>query len=186
MLDPFTIRKMTRLDILSVRELHATLLPVSYSRSFFQNLLVQQTRVCLVAQLKAGGDPVAFISAAMHPEQQRIEILTLGVLAAYQRHRLATRLLLAVIDTLAGDTAASTAVFAQVPASAEPAKSFYKHMGLHPTDVTRDLYRNLPPGSRDGYLVSGRVTAAGRDDVDRIVDSSMWEMLEMGRRLEYT
>lgn len=176
----FKIRPMHSRDILSVQQLHvrigfsahslqfiphqAALLPVPYALSFFLHLLVQPTRVCLVALAPDKGNPVAFISAAMHPEQ-RIEILTLGVLATFRHCKIATRLVHTVIDTLAGSAATavdSTTVFAQVSASDEPAKRFYRHMGMHPTDFIRDMYRNLPCGSRDAYVVSGRIAAAER------------------------
>ncbi|KAJ7502826.1 acyl-CoA N-acyltransferase [Mycena galericulata] len=134
-------------DISVVRNLHAILLPVPYALSFFLHLLIQPTRLCLLARDQ--GNPVAFISAVMHPEQ-RIEILTLGVVPAFRQRGLATHLLHAVIDTLAGTTAVP--VFAQVSALDERAVNFYKHVGMHPTTdgVIRDMYRILPCGSRDG------------------------------------
>ncbi|KAJ7124960.1 hypothetical protein C8R44DRAFT_781907 [Mycena epipterygia] len=94
----------------------------------------------------------------MHPGQ-RIEILTLGVLPTFRKCRLATRLMHAVIDTLAGSTA--PVVFAQVSTTNGPANNFYRHMGLLPgTNVIRDVCGNLPCGSRDAYIVSRRIAAA--------------------------
>lgn len=143
----------------------AALLPISYPRSFFLQLLLQPTRLCLVARSGSDGDLVAFISAAMHPGQ-RLEILTLGVLPLFQQHRLATRLVYAVIDALTSKaaTAAVTTVFAQVSASNSSAQEFYRHMGMLPSgDVIRDMYRTLPCGSRDAYIVSRRIDTRARD-----------------------
>ncbi|KAJ7690640.1 acyl-CoA N-acyltransferase [Mycena rosella] len=160
MAEKFALRPMHSHDIPAVLELHAILLPVSYSPSFFLHLLIQPTRICLIAaheHSNRDSRPVAFISAVVHPEQ-RIEILTLGVLPTFRQHRLATRLVYAAIDALTGAMPATVDVFAQVSASNVPATSFYKHMGLHPsTVVIRDMFRTLPCGSRDAYIVSGRI-----------------------------
>ncbi|KAJ6602177.1 hypothetical protein B0H10DRAFT_2230286 [Mycena sp. CBHHK59/15] len=145
----------------------ASLLPVHYSPSFFLHLLIQPTRLCLVAHSRDLDDPVAFITAALHTTaapEPRIDILTLGVLPAFQQRQLATRLVRAVVDILSARTAAvAAAIYAQVSASNGPAKNFYRHMGMLPcTDVVRDVYRSLPYGSRDAYIVSGRITAGER------------------------
>ncbi|KAJ7350307.1 acyl-CoA N-acyltransferase [Mycena albidolilacea] len=155
-------------EISAVMQLHAALLPISYPRSFFLQLLLQPTRLCLVARSGSDGDLVAFISAAMHPGQ-RLEILTLGVLPLFQQHRLATRLVYAVIDALTSKAAAVTTVFAQVSASNSSAQEFYRHMGMLPSgDVIRDMYRTLPCGSRDAYIVSRRIDTRARDALIRL------------------
>ncbi|KAJ7497075.1 acyl-CoA N-acyltransferase [Mycena latifolia] len=167
--DQFSLRPIRSHDIPALIHLHTTLLPLPYSHSFFLQLLLQPTRVCLVAHDRSQSDPVAFISAAaaIHPEQ-RIQILTLGVLPTFRQHRLATRLVYAAIDVLAGTPTVPTAVFAQVSVSNAPANSFYRHLGLHPCkDVVRDMYRNLPGPSRDGYIVSGRIIPR-RDEPDSV------------------
>ncbi|KAF7362092.1 Structure-specific endonuclease subunit SLX1 [Mycena venus] len=140
MTDQFALSPIRSHEIPAVMQLHSALLPISYPRSFFLHLLIQPTRLCLVA--RNDGDPVAFISAAMHPGQ-RIEILTLGVLPPFQQHRLATRLVHAVIDALAS-TAAVVTVFAQVSVSNASAKEFYRHMGMLPSGgVIHDITTTL-------------------------------------------
>ncbi|KAJ7668440.1 acyl-CoA N-acyltransferase [Mycena polygramma] len=149
-------------DIPAVMQLHSALLPVPYPFSFFLHLTLQPTRLCLVARSR--GDPVAFISAALH-RGHGIEILTLGVHPTFQQRRLATRLVYAVAAALDRKTAAAT-VFAHVSASNSSAKEFYKHMGMHPVArVSRDIYRALPSGSRDAYIVSGRIETRARSVV---------------------
>ncbi|KAJ7251824.1 acyl-CoA N-acyltransferase [Mycena haematopus] len=158
--DQLSLSPIRSHEIPAVMQLHAALLPISYPRSFFLHLLLQPTRLCLVA--RNNGDPVAFVSAAIHPKE-RIQILTLGVLPSFQQRRIATRLVHAVIDALLASNAAVTTVFAQVPASNAPARAFYRHMGMLPDgDVIRDVYRTLPCGSRDAYNISGPIeTIAG-------------------------
>ncbi|KAJ7128928.1 acyl-CoA N-acyltransferase [Mycena crocata] len=161
--DPFVLKPLSGDFVPAIISMHAALLPIAYPFSFFLQLLLLPSRRCLVAYERDQGDtPVAFISAAVHPEH-RIEILTLGVLPMFRQRGLATRLVYAVIDTLTQPTAVATAaVFAQVSASNESARAFYMHLGMHPTStsVIRDMYRKLPCGSRDAYIVSGRITVA--------------------------
>ncbi|KAJ6497839.1 acyl-CoA N-acyltransferase [Mycena sanguinolenta] len=159
-IDQLALSPVRSHEIPAVMQLHAALLPVRYPRSFFLHLLLQPTRLCLVA--RNDGDPVAFISAAVHPGQ-RIEILTLGVLPPFQQHRIGTRLVYAVIDGLTNTPAAVT-VFAQVSASNASAKAFYRHMGmLWESDVIHDMY-----GPRAGLIISGRIET--RDVVSRNED----------------
>ncbi|KAK7057433.1 hypothetical protein R3P38DRAFT_3384792 [Favolaschia claudopus] len=121
-----TLSPIRSRDIPAIMQLHATLLPVSYPRSFFLHLLLQPSRLCLVA--RNNDDPIAFVSAVLHREQ-RLEILTLGVLPKFQQLHLATRLVYAVIDALTHATTTVT-VFAQVSASNASAQAFYEHIGM--------------------------------------------------------
>ncbi|KAF8170261.1 acyl-CoA N-acyltransferase [Mycena galopus ATCC 62051] len=163
-MDQLALSPIRSHEIPAVMRLHAALLPISYPRSFFLHLLLQPTRLCLVA--RNDSDPVAFISAAMHPGQ-RLEILTLGVLPPFQQHRLATRLVHAAIEALASK-AAATIVFAQVSASNESAREFYRHMGMLPDgNIIHDMYRTLPCGYRDAYIISGRIETRARNVVSR-------------------
>ncbi|KAJ7928571.1 acyl-CoA N-acyltransferase [Mycena leptocephala] len=146
MADQFSLSPIRSHQIPAVHAMHTALLPVSYPPSFFLHLLLQPARLCLVAHHH--DDPVAFISAAIHPDH-RIEILTLGVLPPFQQHRLATRLVHAVIDALAGRKAAGASVFAQVSASNTAARAFYTRLGMLPAAAAHDMYRTLPCGSRD-------------------------------------
>ena len=164
-------------------------LPVKYPSSFFTQLLVLPTRTCLVAYKQGHPNvPIAFISsvtrqpAARHsdfamnlsPDSLRIfdltkpylEILTLGVLPAYQHCGLARRLLKCVIDNFrprcAGPDSESpladcgTLVSATVSISNTSALKFYESMGMSiSSQVIRNLYRTISHGSRDAYLVAG-------------------------------
>ncbi|KAK7043555.1 acyl-CoA N-acyltransferase [Favolaschia claudopus] len=154
-----TLSPIRSRDIPAIMQLHATLLPVSYPRSFFLHLLLQPSRLCLVA--RNNDDPIAFVSAVLHREQ-RLEILTLGVLPKFQQLHLATRLVYAVIDALTQATTAVT-VFAQVSASNASARAFYEHIGMTiKGDVVHNLYTTVAWGSRDAYVVSGRLEARNK------------------------
>ena len=125
--------------------------------------------------------PIAFISAVtrhpasrhsdfprnLSPDSLRIfdftkpflEILTLGVLPAYQHCGLARRLLKCVVDNFNPRCAGpecGTLVFATVSISNTSALKFYESMGMFiSSDVIRNLYRTISHGSRDAYLVVG-------------------------------
>lgn len=161
------------------------ILPVKYPSSFFTQLLVLPTRICLVAYKRAQPNvPIAFISAVtrqpasrhtdfalnLSPDSLRIfdlskpflEILTLGVLPAYQHCGLARRLVKCVIDNFhppcAGpeSSGGGTLVSATVSISNTSALKFYECMGMFiSSDVIRNLYRTITFGSRDAYLVMG-------------------------------
>lgn len=145
----------------SAHPAQAQILPVHYSHAFFTQLLVLPSRACLVAaRLDHPHSPVAFISAALHksPGLPRIELLTLGVLPAFQNRGLARRLISAVIDKLHGPLAAGILVHANVAATNSVALKFYKNIGLRiSSEVIPNLYRTCPPGQRDAYLVTGRI-----------------------------
>jgi ribosomal protein S18 acetylase RimI-like enzyme len=160
------------------------ILPVKYPSSFFTQLLVLPTRTCFVAYKKDQPNvPIAFISAVtrqphsdialnLSPDSLRIfdlskpflEILTLGVLPAYQHCGLARRLIKYVIDNFhqrcaAGprhESACGTLVSATVSISNTSALKFYECMGMFiSSKVITNLYRTISHGSRDAYLVVG-------------------------------
>jgi ribosomal protein S18 acetylase RimI-like enzyme len=158
------------------------MLPVNYPSSFFTQLLVLPTRTCLVAYKKGHPNvPIAFISAVTRQPASRhsdftppesplifdiskpfLEILTLGVLPAYQRCGLARRLINCVIDNYHQRCAAgpehecTTLVSATVSISNTSALKFYECMGMFiSSKVITNLYRTISHGSRDAYLVAG-------------------------------
>ena len=104
--------------------------------------------------------PVAFISAALHktPGRPRIELLTLGVLPAFQNRGLARRLISAVVDKLRGSLATGILVHANVATTNVVALRFYKNIGMCiSSEMIPNLYRTSPAGQRDAYLVAGRI-----------------------------
>ena len=163
----------------------AKILPMKYPSSFFTQLLVLPARTCFVAYRRCQPNvPIAFISAVtrqpasrhndfvmnhLSPDSSRIldltkpflEILTLGVLPAYQHCGLARRLINCVVDdfhqSCAGKERSSGAlVSATVSTSNTSALKFYECMGMFiSSEVIRNLYRTVSHGSRDAYLVVG-------------------------------
>ncbi|KAF8813686.1 hypothetical protein BYT27DRAFT_7083888 [Phlegmacium glaucopus] len=185
-LNDILIKHLSSQDIPKVHELHSKLLPVKYPSSFFTQLLVLPTRACFVAYRHGQpDDPIAFISAVrrqpsltwhndfvMNLSQDSspildlsgkpyIEILTLGVLPAYQQCGLARRLVQCVVDKLhlscAGmEPRCRTLISATVSTSNTSALKFYECIGmLVSSKVIRNLYRTISYGSRDAYLVVG-------------------------------
>ena len=92
----------------------------------------------------------------------RLEILTLGVLPAYQNLGLARLLMTRVVkyfhESYALNSINETVVHANVSTSNLSAIKFYEHMGMtvSPT-IIRNLYTTLSAGSRDAFLVVGSV-----------------------------
>ncbi|KAG6866648.1 hypothetical protein C0991_000758 [Blastosporella zonata] len=183
------IKPLTSVNIPQVRALHSSLLPVNYPTSFFIQLTLLPGHVCLVAYHPANPNtPVAFISASLQENPRvhgltkslfhnalnsdakvsqttpHIEILTLGVLPAYQQQGVARLLVQQVYDyfrehsTPSREITDSTLIHTNVATSNVPALSFYERLGMRvATGVIRNLYRACPHGSKDGYLLVGRI-----------------------------
>lgn len=158
------------------RVIQSMILPVQYPPAFFTQLLLLPSRACLIAVRRSQPkSPIAFISAALHKSsalalptlsaskaldspRPRIEILTLGVLPAYQNMGLARRLIRAVVDRLCGPLSAGIIVYANVATTNATALKFYERIGMRvSSEVIPNLYRTCPYGERDAYLVSGRL-----------------------------
>ncbi|KAF5351924.1 hypothetical protein D9756_007451 [Leucocoprinus leucothites] len=170
------IRPLRASDVPNIRSLHSLVLPIQYPPAFFTQLLVLPSRACLIAVRRGQPDsPIAFISAALHKTsaqglpnfsaskaldspRPRIELLTLGVLPAFQNKGLARRLIRAVVDKLSGPLTAGILVHANVATANTVAIKFYESIGLRvASDIIPNLYRTLPHGQRDAYLVAGRI-----------------------------
>ncbi|PFH52045.1 hypothetical protein AMATHDRAFT_79965 [Amanita thiersii Skay4041] len=185
--DDIVVRPITSLDIPTVREIHSDTLPISYPVSFFLQLLVLPARLCLIAHPRSNpANIVGFISAVLQPQTNsdgclssappshpttleagdlgnrlrvpRIEILTLGVLPAYQQRGLARHLVQCMIQNLCTATCKAVLLYANVAVSNNKALKFYEHMGLRvSSEVISNLYRTCINGTKDGYLLVGMV-----------------------------
>ena len=94
------------------------------------------------------------------PAKPCLEILTLGVLPSYQQCGVARLLLLHAVDALRQSCAFNpedrTVIYANVSTSNTRALKFYERMGmLLSSDIISNLYRTIPSGSRDAYVVVG-------------------------------
>ncbi|KAE9408587.1 hypothetical protein BT96DRAFT_970508 [Gymnopus androsaceus JB14] len=114
----------------------------------------------------------------LHPH---IQLLTLGVLPEYQHQGLAKRLVGQVITSLHKDPSVPVPpVYTHVCTSNSPARAFYEQLGMKPFSPAWDpagapyVAKNIYPGyaalqstveskklfgSRDAYILVGRVTA---------------------------
>ncbi|KAF8621551.1 hypothetical protein AX15_007720 [Amanita polypyramis BW_CC] len=132
-MDDLVVRPLTTPDVPRLRHLHASILPVPYPSSFFLQLLIHPARLCLVAHPRANPhNLVAFVSALFHdtPHLPRIEILTLGVLPAFQNRGLARRLVLSITQKLCSFAPSSILLQANVSASNTSALKFYECIGM--------------------------------------------------------
>ncbi|GLB37297.1 putative acetyltransferase (GNAT) family protein [Lyophyllum shimeji] len=192
----FIIRPLVSAEISKVRALHASLLPIAYPTSFFLQLTLLPARVCMVAYHPENPiEPIAFASAALRQtprisgvdnshvlsggdqksfnptlskQLHHIEILTLGVLPAYQQRGVARLLVRRVYEYFREhssqapdlDLSDGTLIHTNVATSNVPALSFYQRIGMRiASGVIRNLYRACPQGSKDGYLLVGRISS---------------------------
>jgi ribosomal protein S18 acetylase RimI-like enzyme len=157
-------------------------LPLNYPHAFFLQLLTVPNRTCLIAHTPSQpSSPIGFVSAslALHPSpnkslsllrsttipsldlnKPRLEILTLGVLPAYQNRGLARLLITRVVkhfrESCAPNVIDGALVHANVSISNLPAIKFYERIGMTVSSlIIRNLYTPLSTGSRDAYLVVG-------------------------------
>ncbi|TRM70323.1 acyl-CoA N-acyltransferase [Schizophyllum amplum] len=106
------------------------------------------------------------------PVEAHVEILTIGVLREHQHHGLAQHLVHTVATELlprskvvvGADLHASPSsvlIQAHVSAINEDARRFYERLGMRTRERITDAYRvSTISGSRDAYLVAGRVNCA--------------------------
>ncbi|KAF8893948.1 acyl-CoA N-acyltransferase [Infundibulicybe gibba] len=99
-------------------------------------------------------------------DESRVEILTIGVLPEYQSHGLARLLVQHTLERFhelqtpvkAKQPPKGTVVHAHVSTTNTPALQFYEHLGMRiASEAIRNLYRTPCHGSRDAYVVVGRV-----------------------------
>ncbi|KAG6862348.1 hypothetical protein C0995_016046 [Termitomyces sp. Mi166 len=177
MASPLLIKPLTSADIPK-----SSLLPVNYPASFFIQLTLLSARVCLVAYHPTNlTDPVAFISASLQENPRvnglttslvfdgadvkvshgtpHIEILTLGVLPAYQQQGIARLLVQQVYayfrehSTPSRQLTDSSLIHTNVATSNVPALSFYERIGLRvASGVIRNLKHSKPSPAHKAAL----------------------------------
>lgn len=182
--EELVIRPLTSADVQNVRALHAELAPSfpTLRPTFFHQLLTHPTHLGLIATLPSSDKPIACIAAALHvptsdltsrstPLSFEVHVLALGVLPAFRRCGLATRLVrTAAISLRALATNApqvpTTVVTAQSPtrvcvdvARADGnARAFWSHVGVREEGPSRREPWSV--GWRDVVSVAGPVMSA--------------------------
>lgn len=179
-----TIHRLIIMIIMIIMILQAELAP-SYPPlrpTFFHQFLTSQTHLCLIATLPSSDKPVACIATALHvltsdltsrtapPPPVEVHVLALGVLPAYRRHGLATRLLstaassLRVLAANAPQVPTSlrlkqhpTRVCADVARTDGNARAFWNHVGMHEQEAASRREAWSIGGWRDVISVSGPV-----------------------------
>jgi len=183
-LEELVIRPLTSADIQSVRALHTELAPSlpALRPTFFHQLLTHPTHLGLIATLPSSDKPIACIAAALHvptsdltsrsaPSPFEVHVLALGVLPAFRRHGLATRLVRTAATSLrALSTNApqvpTTLITAQSPtrvcvdvARADGnARAFWTHVGVREEGLPRREPWSV--GWRDVVSVAGPILSA--------------------------
>jgi len=181
--EQFVIRTLNSTDVQSLRALHAELMPSAPTLRpvFFHQFLTHPTHLCLVATLPSSNKPIASIAAAVRvstsdltpngapPPPVEVHVLALGVLPAFRRRGLATRLLRTATATLRVLAAKApqmptSLVTAQAPACVRAyvaradgsARAFWNHVGMH-EEERREPWIG---GWRDTVSVAGPVLSA--------------------------
>ncbi|KAI9510097.1 hypothetical protein F5148DRAFT_1282294 [Russula earlei] len=183
--DEFVIRPLASADIPNVRALHAELAPSfpALRPTFFHQLLTHQTHLCLIATLPSSDKPVACIATALHvstsdltsraalPAPIDVRVLALGVLPAFRRRGLATRLLrtaAASLPVLAANAPqlptslitpkSPTRVCVDVARADRSSREFWNHVGMREESSPR--HEPWVVGWRDVVSVAGPVLSA--------------------------
>ncbi|KAF8499556.1 acyl-CoA N-acyltransferase [Russula emetica] len=185
--DELIVRPLTSADIPNVRALHAELAP-SYPPlrpTFFHQLLTSQTHLSLIATLPSSDKPVACIAAALHvltsdltsrtapAPPVEVHVLALGVLPAYRRRGLATRLLRTAASSLRVLAANApqvpttlrlkqhpTRLCADVARTDGNARAFWNHVGMHEQETASRREAWSIGSWRDVISVAGPVLSA--------------------------
>lgn len=152
--------------------------------TFFHQLLTHQTHLCLIATLPSSDKPVACIAAALHVLTSdltprgaalppvEVHVLALGVLPAYRRRGLATRLVrsaaasLRVLAANAPQVPTSltykqspTRVCVDVARTDGSARAFWDHVGMREQE-TASRREAWSVGWRDVISVAGPILSA--------------------------
>lgn len=185
--EQFVIRSLNSSDIESLRGLHAELMPSAPTLrpvSFYQ-FLTHPTHLCLVATLPTSNKPIACIAASIRvatsdlaqngapPPPIEVHVLALGVLPAFRRRGLATRLLKTIsvhLRALAANApqvprAYSTActgtrVCSDVSRADSSGRAFWKHVGLLEEESTAPHQESWGVEWRDVVSVAGPIASA--------------------------
>ena len=156
--------------------------------AFFHQFLTHPTHLCLVATLPSSNKPVACIAAAVHvptsdltpklarprpPPPVEVHVLALGVLPAFRRRGLATRLLHTASANLRALAAtapqlpsarttvrAGTRVYSDVARADDCARAFWKHVGMREEENAAPHRESWAVGWRDIVGVAGPIASA--------------------------
>lgn len=185
--EQFVIRTLNSSDVQGLRALHAELVPSGpvLRPAFFHQFLTHPTHLCLVATLPSSNKPVACIAAAVHVPTSdltlkrsptppvEVHVLALGVLPAYRRHGLATRLLHTATANLRALAAtapqlpsphtharAGTRIFSDVSRADGCARAFWEHVGLLEEERAAPHRESWAVGWRDVVSVAGPIASA--------------------------
>lgn len=182
--EQFVIRTLNSTDVQSLRALHAELMPSAPTLRpvFFHQFLTHPTHLCLVATLPSSDKPVACIAAAVRvttsdlmpigapPPPVEVHVLALGVLPAFRRRGLATRLLHTATVNLRALAAnapqvppsyatarAGTRICSDVARADSSARAFWKHVGMVEEEPRPESWA---VGWRDVVSVVGPIASA--------------------------
>ena len=153
--------------------------------TFFHQFLTHPTHLCLVATLPSSNKPIACIAGAVRvttsdltpkgalPPPVEVHVLALGVLPAYRRRGLATRLLRTAAVNLRAlaakapqvppsyaSTRAGTRIHSDVSRADSSARAFWKHVGLLEEDIAAPHQESWVVGWRDVVSVAGPIASA--------------------------
>lgn len=131
------IREMTRRDIPGVAILERTVFPTPWSARIFFDELSMANRAYLVAE-DAEGDLLGY--AGLLLVESDAHITTLAVEPRARRHRLGSRLMLALVDRAL--TAGASHLTLEVRMSNEAAQHLYRRFGFAPVGLRKDYYRD--------------------------------------------
>ena len=148
----------------TVRCINESIFPVIYADSFYKDLAKsgQLAKLFLFRDLPVGAvacrlEPIGTPATADRLHPRRMYIMTLGVLAAYRRLGIGTRMIDYVLK-LCDKTPSVTTVALHVQITNEAALTFYKRHGFEIVSTEEDYYRRLDPST--AYVLEKKIRDA--------------------------
>jgi len=169
---PIEIGDVTPANVMQLKTLNVSTLPVRYSEKFYKDLAASGNQRYMkfaywngfaVGGVCARIEPIACEGGEQQGEAasttSKLYIMTINVLPAYRRRGIATRLLQHVLDEATKETTSTIVeVYLHVQTSNLEAKDFYVSHGFDEMGVVKDYYKRIDPP--DAILLSRQLTKA--------------------------
>lgn len=143
---PIMIANITPANIQQLKSINIATLPVRYTDKFYNDLLVQWGSEYMQYAIWHGFN-IAAVCARVEKHDvkegfSRLYIMTINVLPAYRRKKIASRLLNYVLDLAKKDEKIIEA-YLHVQVTNNDAKQLYLSHGFEQTDYVKDYYKRI-------------------------------------------
>lgn len=166
-----------------LRKINTTCFPVSYSESFYQNILKRNNehlnRFAILNGRVVGAVCARLEDGQVDHSQRSVYIMTLAVLAPFRGRGIGGRLLRSVLEYCAVQPVDEVRLHVQI-SNADAIRFYTEKFGFTRGDMIRNYYRRINPPHC--YVIFKRLKASEADDKP----SSQVEGAEDGSRIQDT